>query len=146
MSTVVLLHFRSTFLLLYVYWQHGTTNFRNVFNEIKSLFTPPKLFTQNCDSSQYAEEMLWKVYPLNDKIYSIITQKGAYAKNFSSNSHVKQYAQILSVRSKLQHMKTKEIALRMLPKQIFCQWNSISSDRWKIRYAFLSRSKISFFN
>lgn len=82
----------------------------------------------------------------NDKIYSIITQKGAYAKNFSSNSHVKQYAQILSVRSKLQHKKTKEIALRMLPKQIFCQWNSISSDRWKIRFAFLSRSKISFFN
>ena len=41
----------------------------------------------------------------NKKIYSIITQKGAYAKHFSSNSHVKQYAQILSVRSKLQQKK-----------------------------------------
>ena len=65
----------------------------------------------------------------NKKIYSIITQKGAYAENVSSNSHVKQQAQILSVRFKLQHKKTKEIALRMLPKQIFCQWNSISRDR-----------------
>ena len=83
-----------------------------MFKEIKSLFTPPKLSTQNCDSSQYAEDMLKKIYLFlaisrvrNNKIYSIITQKGAYAKNFSSNSHVKQYAQILSVRSKLQQKK-----------------------------------------
>ena len=45
---------------------------------------------------------------LNEKIYSsIITPKGAYDKNFSSNSHIKQYTQILSVRSRLQHEKTK---------------------------------------
>ena len=69
---------------------------------------------KNCEASViviyliFGLENFQRISKKNEKIHSsIITSKGAYDKNFSSNSHIKQYTQILSVRSRLQHEKTK---------------------------------------